>query len=1048
MRENKYLCAQNYYSFNKNTNAMKNKSHVILSIMLLLTLGVGQVWADDVITFKGATTKDSKTTALTPSISSSNANITLGTCVSTCSAENYILTTADGKTMAFGTTTYYLSQPYQNENKKAWNDAGANIYGTFTIPSGYTYTIKGISHAFAANGSSNFTATISVKDATTSKYSSSAITVSKLSKDGDKITSTAINLAEANWVVLSAGTYTINVTPSSSDTNTGKYFGIAEVAITGDLEAVGGEEPETPADETAPTLSSSVPANSATDAAVEGTIVLTFSEAIASVDGNKFSLSGATIGAVAIDGTDSKKVNVPYSDAENEATVTLSVAAEAVADAAGNKSAALSDISFTTVAAVANYAVTHTLTNVKATSGATGADAATAGTAYEAVFAPTKLGYTLPATIGVTIGGETAAVETDYTWNSTSGAFQVPAAKVTGAIVVTIAGVAPVQTFKSDFTDWTQVGETNEYYAYLSQTNYTAFATAGWMVYEGESTGNAKLLINPATDEAISPSSNTTYGKVKQVGTRYMEFYLTGITTVKFYFHNGGSDERTAKYKLNNGDETDLVAITKATSNSGSITLSGSTNNTIRVYASGDVYLCAMKVTLSETSCAATEPGDISKGSLTAGKIKLTAGTPVTGDTWYWQTAADAEAKTDAYDAENGKDATSAGTYYLRSYNTTDDCWSDAKSIELTAEDFLAAPKFVIYDGSTMSDYEDSGSDSDTGFEWTVTGGNHSAKSVNTTLNGKTYTKGQNIFTSATKGPNEGNTRYITITIPSGYLAKFYLAGATNGTDVRSSYISKEITGTLDESIAYVSTDQYDGTFMQSGLQLPGTYYYCADKSIRLYELSVQLYPIDYSRDLTQGQLSTTCLPNGGVVVGASIFEIAYMDYEADGVTPHKIFFDEVVDGVMEAGMPYVVLVDENSTGMSVFYTDSENKAAQSKNGLVGYMGAGRALVENEYFIYNNLFYYVSATDGASGRIKISNNRAYLNLAAIPGYSSYDPAPGRRRVSMGNGNAPKVPTAVDNALTDNTRCTKVLIDGQLFILRGEKMYDVTGQIVK
>ena len=69
------------------------------------------------------------------------------------------------------------------------------------------------------------------------------------------------------------------------------------------------------------------------------------------VDDSKFSLSGATIGAVAIDGTDSKKVNVSYSGASNSATVTLSVAADAVADAAGNKSEALSDIAFQTVAA-------------------------------------------------------------------------------------------------------------------------------------------------------------------------------------------------------------------------------------------------------------------------------------------------------------------------------------------------------------------------------------------------------------------------------------------------------------------------------------------------------------------------------------------------------------------------------------------------------------------------------------------------------------------------------------------------------------------------
>ena len=104
-------------------------------------------------------------------------------------------------------------------------------------------------------------------------------------------------------------------------------------------------------DDTAPTLSSSNPADGATDVATSGTIVLTFSEAIASVDGSKFTLTGATKGAVAIDGSDATKVNIAYSGAANEATVTLATAAAAVSDAAGNSSAALSDISFTTVAA-------------------------------------------------------------------------------------------------------------------------------------------------------------------------------------------------------------------------------------------------------------------------------------------------------------------------------------------------------------------------------------------------------------------------------------------------------------------------------------------------------------------------------------------------------------------------------------------------------------------------------------------------------------------------------------------------------------------------
>ena len=93
----------------------------------------------------------------------------------------------------------------------------------------------------------------------------------------------------------------------------------------------------------------------------------------------------------------------------------------------------------------ATYSVTHNLTNVTATSGATGAGAATEGVAYDAVFAASS-GYVLPSTITVTIGGSPATVGTGYTWNASTGAFQVPAAQVTGAIEITIAGeTAPVR---------------------------------------------------------------------------------------------------------------------------------------------------------------------------------------------------------------------------------------------------------------------------------------------------------------------------------------------------------------------------------------------------------------------------------------------------------------------------------------------------------------------------------------------------------------------------------------------------------------------------
>ena len=44
--------------------------------------------------------------------------------------------------------------------------------------------------------------------------------------------------------------------------------------------------------------------------------------------------------------------------------------------------------------------------------------------------------------------------------------------------------------------------------------------------------------------------------------------------------------------------------------------------------------------------------------------------------------------------------------------------------------------------------------------------------------------------------------------------------------------------------------------------------------------------------------------------------------------------------------------------------------------------------------------------------------------------------------------APQTPTGVDNVQSDHIQSTKVLMDGNLYILRGEKLYDATGRIVK
>ena len=112
----------------------------------------------------------------------------------------------------------------------------------------------------------------------------------------------------------------------------------------------------TSADVTAPILSSSSPEDDETNVAISGNIVLTFSENVTIADASKFTLTGGAgtlnTASASVSGA---AVTIPYSGLANSTTYTLSTAAGAVQDAAGNTFAALSSISFTTAAAPIYY---------------------------------------------------------------------------------------------------------------------------------------------------------------------------------------------------------------------------------------------------------------------------------------------------------------------------------------------------------------------------------------------------------------------------------------------------------------------------------------------------------------------------------------------------------------------------------------------------------------------------------------------------------------------------------------------------------------------
>ena len=266
-----------------------------------------------------------------------------------------------------------------------------------------------------------------------------------------------------------------------------------------------------------------------------------------------------------------------------------------------------------------------------------------------------------------------------------------------------------------------------------------------------------------------------------------------------------------------------------------------------------------------------------------------------------------------------------------------------------------------------------------------------------------------------------------------------YLYAASSGSNhlKTQDHIDGNATWTLSATSA-IAEESSNRNVMQfnSSSTLFACYASASQAGIKLYT------PQTYTRTVS-GNYGTICLPNGGILTNGALYEVAYYDNASN-----KIFFDEVLNGEMKAGMPYIFLPNEGVTELKVVYTDSKNKtqaaSADEANGLVGNLGSTITLSAGDYFLYNNQYYVVSASETRT--ISVPQYYAYINMSYVPDYPTA-PAPGRRRVSM-NVNGEQVATGVESIQPSEVSIQKVLINGELFILRGEKMYDATGRLVK
>ena len=148
------------------------------------------------------------------------------------------------------------------------------------------------------------------------------------------------------------------------------------------------------------------------------------------------------------------------------------------------------------------FNVTHTLSNVSRSSGGeAGSNKATYGTAYSVVFAASS-GYTLPDAVTVTVGG--SDVTANCTWVQGTGTLTIPAAYVTGNIVITVTGEAAV-TYTVTYVyngaeGGSQPASATGSSVSLPYPTKTGCTLQGWYTSSGALAGAATATYNPTSN--------------------------------------------------------------------------------------------------------------------------------------------------------------------------------------------------------------------------------------------------------------------------------------------------------------------------------------------------------------------------------------------------------------------------------------------------------------------------------------------------------------------------------------------------------------------
>lgn len=220
--------------------------------------------------------------------------------------------------------------------------------------------------------------------------------------------------------------------------------------------------------------------------------------------------------------------------------------------------------------------------------------------------------------------------------------------------------------------------------------------------------------------------------------------------------------------------------------------------------------------------------------------------------------------------------------------------------------------------------------------------------------------------------------------------------------------------------------------------------YASGGKSIQIYSKRDTRYK---RTGLTYDQAGTICLPyavKADDYTGASVWSIE--SRTGTGTMISSITLVEEVDEEgnkkdLEAGKPYIFFAEEET--FAIFCSGNPVDEVVEANGLIGNLDATPIIInpgqyQPGYYLINQNKLMECGTN-----CNVPQYRAYVKAYDIQYVVQAPPAAPRRVI----GNPSGTPTNL-NSLNGNDKAQKALIDGHIYILRDNKMYNAQGLFVK